>query len=277
MTQIIRLVSINIWDLPIHIPFGDRHRRRRHLLKQLPQLNADLVFVQEAFRPGFRERLREHMAYSHWAPHPDPSRRVLWMHMDRHGGLMTLSRWPIEQATFQRWCTPPSMRIDERIGGKGCLWTRIATPAGQLLVGNVHMYAGNALRDARARRAQTHELLRRGALDKTTPTLLMGDFNMARDVEIPHRGRTGFDLLDAYGLEEIAGGSTRDLATMAPRKNRYAAFVQRVRHGRRLTQVFLRGLRPGPTPPSICLDNPPVSDHFGLAAELQMNRTPQEE
>lgn len=268
MTQVVRLVSVNIWDLPIHVPYGDRHGRRRHLVEQLPQLAADIVLVQEAFRPEFRERLRERMPYSHWAPDPDSSRRVLWMHMDRHGGLMTFSRWPIEQATFQHWRMPPRMRIDERVGGKGCLWTHIATPAGTLLVGNVHMYAGNFSRDARARRAQTRELLTRGALADTTPALLMGDFNMTRDMEVPHRGRTGFDLLHAEGFEEIAGGYTGDLATMAPHRNRYAAFVQRVRRGRRLTQLFFRGLHPGPTPPRICLDTPPVSDHFGFAAEV---------
>ncbi len=270
MTQVIRLVSVNIWDLPIHVPFGDRHGRRRHLLAQLPQLDADLVLIQEAFRPAFRARLHEQMAYSYWAPDPDTSRRVLWMHMDRHGGLMTFSRWPIERTTFQLWRSPPRMRIDERIGGKGCLWTRIATPAGALLVGHVHMYAGNAARDARARWGQTRELLTRGAIDSTLPTLLMGDFNMARDVETTLRKDTGFDLLDDDGFEEIAGGYTGDLATMAPRRNRYAAFVQRVRRGRRPTQVFFRGLHPGPPPPRICLDDPPVSDHFGLAAELRM-------
>lgn len=269
MTQVIRLVSINIWDLPIHVPFGDRHGRRRHLLDQLPALDADIVFVQEAFRPEFRARLRAHMPHAHCAPDPDPSRRVLWMRMDRHGGLMTFARWPITHATFQPWRTPPRQRIDERIGRKGCLWTRLDTPAGALLVGHVHMYAGVANGDARARRVQTRELLTRGQLDDHTPTLLMGDFNMARDVEVPHEGRTGFDHLDAEGFVEIAGGMTGTLATMAPLRNRYAAFVQRVRRGRRLTQVFLRGVHPGSTPPRICLDDPAVSDHFGLAAELE--------
>ena len=111
------------------------------------------------------------------------------------------------------------------------------------------------------------ELIARGALDTETPTLVVGDFNMALELEQPHRGRTGFDLMREAGFTEIMGGRTGEIATMAPHDNPYAAIIQRNRRNRRLTQVFVRGLE-ATGPPRLCLTDPPVSDHYGLLVEL---------
>lgn len=268
MTDVgVRLVSINIWDLPIHLPGNDRRGRRRRLLDRLPALDADVVLVQEAFRPAFRKRLARAMAGYHVAPDRQAARRIAWVSMDVTGGLMTFSRWPVANSDFHAWRTPVRMRLDERIGRKGAMWTRIDTPAGPLTVVNVHLYAGNGRGDARGRTTQVRELLARRAL--AGPTVLAGDFNMARELE-EDWGGGGFDLLFRDGFREIADGWTGSLATMAPHGNRYAAMIQRVRRDRRLTQVFLRELEPGVPAPSRCLHDPPVSDHYGLLVGLSL-------
>jgi len=60
--------------------------------------------------------------------------------------------------------------------------------------------------------------------------------------------------------------------TMHPGRNPYARPPWQHRRVCRLEQVFYRGagLVPGPGPPALCLNDPPVSDHFGLAVTLTL-------
>jgi endonuclease/exonuclease/phosphatase family metal-dependent hydrolase len=138
----IRLVSINIWDLPIRLPRTQRGSRHRQLLQRLPTLDADIILIQEAFRPRLRRAILHALPQLHPDPFAREGRWMMFLRMDRSGGLFTLSRWPLTATRYQPARRFRHMRPDERIGSKGCLWTRIATPAGELLVGNVHLYAG---------------------------------------------------------------------------------------------------------------------------------------
>ncbi len=266
--MIVRLVSLNIWDLPISLPGNQRKRRLSHLLDGLPAIDADIVLFQEAFRPDFKSRLATALPGFHADALAPQRRRSYWIELDGSGGLLTLSHWPITTSVFRASRTTPGMRLDERIGRKGCLWTAITTPAGPIVVGNVHLYAGNAPRDARVRAVQVRQILNAPQLRMPGPIVLAGDFNMAVEFERRTGGRTGFDLLAAAGFHEIAGGKTGTLFTMSPRHNRYAGRIQRFRHDRRLTQVFFRGMRPGPESPRLCFLDPPVSDHYGLRVAL---------
>jgi hypothetical protein len=54
---------------------------------------------------------------------------------------------------------------------------------------------------------------------------------------------------------------------MTARRNRYARIATRNPFDRRLTQVFLRGLT-AVGAPRVCLNEPPVSDHYGLEVTL---------
>lgn len=270
----ITLVSINIWDLPpLPLPFHDRKRRRARLLEGLPPLAADIVAVQEAFRPRFKARLARTMPNMHVAGDPESERRSLIYRFDTSGGLLTLSRWPIAASRFQPSEAFRAMRRDERIGRKGSLWSTVDTPAGRLMVVNAHLYAGTGPGDSRIRAEQVRQLLGERELDSDQPAVLLGDFNMALEYERTDRGPTGFDLLADAGFSEIAHGKTGRLATMSPPTNPYAGKIQRFRHRRRLTQVFYRGptIRSDGKPPQLCLDDPPVSDHYGLRAVLRMD------
>jgi endonuclease/exonuclease/phosphatase family metal-dependent hydrolase len=192
--------------------------------------------------------------------------------MDATGGLLTLSRWPIVSQRHQPARRFRSFRLDEWIGRKGCLWTRVRTPAGDVMVGNVHMYAGNSPLDARIRAIQARDILRQGELRHGLPVLLAGDFNWDLDFEHSERGPTGHTILLEAGFREIADGRSAGLMTMDPKTNRYARYVPWHRPPRRLTHVFFRGERlgPGPEPPTLCLNDPPVSDHLGLRVTLAL-------
>ena len=266
----IRLVSINVWDLPLPLPRFERRTRRRRLLHQLPMLDADVILVQEAFVPGFRHELRAALPTYHVDALVASRRRPLLLRMDGAGGLMVFSRWPVGRTVFEPSRPFRFMKPDERVGRKGCLWTELATPAGGLVVGNVHLYAGNRRSDARARSRQTRQIVEQHPFEPAAPTVLAGDFNMAREVEDTGGPPTGIDIMEEAGYKEVAGARSDGIATKAPSVNRYARISPWPQTDRRLTQVFLRGpgLAPGPEPPRLCLDAEPVSDHFGLMVTL---------
>ena len=268
----IRLVSINIWDLPVALPRTQRSARRHRLLEGLPRLDADLLLFQEAFRPRMRRAILHVLPALHADARARARRWFLLLPMDGAGGLLTLSRWPILSTRYQPARRFRRMKPDERIGRKGCLWTRIATPAGELLVGNVHLYAGNTPVDAHVRSIQARDLLAHGDSRPDAPTVLAGDWNWDLEFEHSERGPTGHAELAQAGFREVAGGRSDGIATMDPRHNAFARYAPWHRPARRLTHVFCRGpgIGPGPEPPSLCLHDPPVSDHFGLRVTLTM-------
>lgn len=271
---IIRVVSINIWDLPIRLPRTQRGTRHRRLLAALPKLDADLLLIQEAFRPRLRRRLLQTLP----GLYPDAlARAARWfafLHMDAAGGLLTLSRWPIRSTVHQPARRFHRMKPDERIGWKGCLWTSVATPAGDLMVGNVHLYAGNTPLDAHVRAIQTRDILEHGQSRPEVPTVMAGDWNWDLEFEHSEQGPTGYVELLQAGFHEVADGRSEGIATMDPRRNRFARYVPWHRPARRLTHVFYRGpgIHAGPERPSLCLHEPPVSDHYGLRVTLSVDR-----
>src|SRR5204863_1837921 len=122
ITVLIRLLSINIWDLPVPLPGFARSRRRRDLLAHLPSADADLVLIQEAFLPAFKVQLASVLA-GHTPDHYfERRRRHLLLPMDGSGGLATFSRLDLVSSTYFPFRFWRGMKPDERAGRKGCLW-----------------------------------------------------------------------------------------------------------------------------------------------------------
>lgn len=270
MATTIRLLSLNIWDLPVTLPGTERRKRLPSLLDRLPGERADIILFQEAFRPAFRREVLARLPGFHADPFLDARRWVGPLPMDTSGGLATYSRWPITHSEYVPARYVAGMKPDEQIGRKGWLWTTIATPAGPLHVANVHLYAGNSPRDARMRSIQTRHLIRTLKVD--APAILGGDFNMSVGHEHPAKGPTGFELCKAAGLREVADSRTEGLATMSAVKNKWARYAPWHKPDRRLTQIYLHGPLTVVTPPRLCLHQPPVSDHFGLVVDLTVGR-----
>ena len=263
----IRLLSLNIWDLPVTLPFTDRTHRLNDLLERLPAMNADIVLLQEVFRPAYSRQVAARLSGFHVDGYHAQRRRLGPLIMDAAGGLATFSRWPITHSAFIPAHRVAGMKPDEKIGRKGWMWTTLATPDGPVHLANVHLYAGTSPRDARVRTIQVRHMLR--TVPAPGPIVIAGDFNMSVGYEFPAKGPTGFDLLDSAGFREVADGVTDGIATMSTARNMWARYVPWHRPDRRLTQVFLRGPLTVATPPALCLDEPPVSDHFGLVVEIE--------
>ena len=154
---------------------------------------------------------------------------------------------------------------------KAALSYLLGSLVGSLLIGNVHLYAGCSPAHARARAMQTRHLLRQLDTLPRLPTVIAGDFNMTIEYERTNDGPTGFDLMKEAGFTEIAAGETGQIATMSRENNRFARYTPLRKPERRLTQVFYRGegIRLAGSP-TICLNDPPVSDHFGLSTTLEL-------
>jgi endonuclease/exonuclease/phosphatase family metal-dependent hydrolase len=267
----VKLLSLNIWDLPIPLPGVNHRRRRLEILKRVPPLGADVVLIQEAFRPAFKLALRRALPDYYGDHYLAGSRRRWGVKWDTSGGLLTLSRWPVLRSRYLPAYTVPGMRWDERLGSKGCLLTLLSTPAGHLWVGNVHLHAGTGENARRARVLQVRHLLQALPPPGRERLVLGGDFNMDPATERLEEP-TGWDLLLAAGFREVAGGLGGSLATVVQRRNRYARYWPGRHPDRRLTHFFYwgKGIRPMPGSACVCLDDPPVSDHFGLMAHIEL-------
>lgn len=267
---VIRLVSANIWDLPIRLPVMRTRTRLRRLFAGLVRLDPDILILQEAFRPRIRRRLLRLLPHLHPDARARSRRWVGPIPMDGAGGLLTLSRWPIRSTHYQRARRIRGGKPDERIGRKGCLWTTIATPAGDLLLGNVHLYAGNTPVAAHIRTIQARHVLWRGQSRPDAPCVLAGDWNWDLEFEHSERGPTGIAEMADAGFREVADNSGEGIATMDSRRNPFARYVPWHRPPRRLSYVYYRGpgIDRGPEPPALCLHEEPVSDHYGLRVTL---------
>ena len=266
----ITALALNIWDLPVPVPGGKRRLRYERLLAALPTTGADLILLQEAFRPSFRRALVAAMADYHVDAFAASRRRWGPLLLDAAGGLLTFSRWPLVCSEYEPGFRVRGMKPDERIGRKGILWTTVQTPSGPLTLGNVHLYAGSKPMDARIRTAEAHRIVRSPQAANGGPVLLAGDFNIAREFEQPDRGPSAFDVLEGAGFREVADGRTGTLATKDPTRNRWARYVPWHASPRRLTQFFWRGAALRPVgEPRLMFDDPPVSDHFGLLTSFE--------
>ena len=121
----LRIGSLNVWGIPE--PFAeDVLPRMRAITAEFSALDLDVLLLQEVWSPAAREilvagGLRAGFDH-HFASTAPPG-----------GGLLLLSRDPIEEPRFQRFAFRGDLeRVDraEYLGGKGLLTARIETPSG---------------------------------------------------------------------------------------------------------------------------------------------------
>jgi len=270
----LRVLSLNIWALPVPLPFEERRRRMDRLAERLPSLDADIIALQEAFHPGDRDRLERVMASRGYHATACRTRRILGIvPMDATGGLLVLSRFPVHRQAFVAWDGAKMVKLDERLAGKGALRCRLAGPAGAVDCVDIHLYAGRSDRHTAVRLRQ----LAAAPLDEEPGallTLLAGDLNasIGNGTRPPSAEET---LLHDRGFTDAWG--TERPVTYAISRNRYA----RLRYSRpegdhRLDFVLFRaapGVEVVVRRAEVVFDAPDdlVSDHYGLMVDLDVH------
>src|SRR5262249_44519178 len=132
----LRLGTFNVWGLPQ--PFA-RHveQRIRKLAARLPDLDLDVLLVQEAWTARVREILIDagpRAGFHVSTRNPNAS----------GGGLLILSRLPIQARRFERYVfrgDPERVLDGEYLGAKGFLVARLESADGPISVVNTHLLA----------------------------------------------------------------------------------------------------------------------------------------
>ena len=268
----IRLFGAALYaDVP-HVP-----ARAAHLAAALRQVDADIALLQELVPQRIKKKLAAELRdpYPHCAGIGEDSRFY-------GTGLLILSRHPIEDAS----CTSFARQTLEEglFGPRGMLGCTVETPdMGRVRVVNLHVTAGGAYRKKRRkgapdlRGAQIAEAIAAASAPFDGTAVLAGDFNVdPAAAPALHRRLRGAGFADAAAGSSAPG---KPQGTWDPENplNRGRAFgaARRVDHifvrpggGRRATIADVRVVLDEPVVPLPGGGALPLSDHYGLLAEL---------
>ncbi|NIR43877.1 MAG: hypothetical protein GWN99_07865 [Gemmatimonadetes bacterium] len=283
----LRIVTFNAWALPVSIPTQDKRRRLRRLSDALASLDADIIVLQEMFDVRARRRLLGQLCPPYdTTPDARRWRRILGlMPIDATGGLLVLSRLPIEDARFIPHPADLGTKPDERLGRKGAMIVRVETALGPLTVLAIHLYAGTKPKDSLVRLAQLEPLLRTLESETDgTPVILAGDINTSPTMAYPAPPGPENPLTPEYAAL-IDAGFTDPLppnptpasrsATWVPSRNRYAALpYQETKTDERYDYVLVRPdsareWRVKETETVLDGTGAYLSDHVGVMVELE--------
>lgn len=290
------------WGLWIFEPAPWVEERLRALPGVLSSLDADVIILQETYRPAHKAwiagQLREIYPYSAYSPrHP-----LLRLVPD---SFLVLSKYPVRDAAFVRF---RAARWDEfLLDSKGYMRFDLpGTPCGDLRVASVHTTAGLATHPENPKvdrvRALQLEQVARDLAQAPSPwrTLIAGDINcgpgvaeggvpvpdlpLAGGIVVPSQERVSMNnyrLLQEWGYRDVhATLGLPDEATWTPTGNplnqgTHAAWgccAQRI-DGVWVRPEELKPLRGGVFLREPCVEVPggqqvPISDHFGVWVEL---------
>ena len=268
----IRLFGAALYEDVPHVP-----ARAAHLSEALRGVGADIVLLQELVPQRVKVKLAAELRdlYPHCAGVAEDSRFY-------GTGLLTLARHPMEDAS----CTPFGQQTLEEglFGPRGMLACAVRTPdLGSVRVINLHATAGGAYRRKRRlgaadrRSAQVVEAIEAAGAAFDDTVVLAGDFNCD-----PAANSMTERLLRDGGLADVAADlpdDARPRGTWDPvnplNRGRAAGPARRVDHifvrpggGRRMAVNGVRIVLDEPVVPLPDGEPLPLSDHYGLLAEL---------
>jgi len=268
----IRLFGAALYEDVPHVP-----ARAAHLAPALRDVGADIVLLQELVPQRVKVRLAAELRdlYRHSAGIAEDSRFY-------GTGLLTLSRHPVADAS----CTSFAQQTLEEglFGPRGMLACTVDTPdLGRVPVVNLHATAGGAYRRKRRRgapdrrSAQIAQAIGTAGAAFEGTVVLAGDFNCD-----PAADPTTDGLLQAAGFADAAANLPDDVrpqGTWDPanplNRGRAAGSARRVDHiyvrpgdDPEITVTAVRTLLDEPVVPRPDGEPLPLSDHYGLLAEL---------
>ena len=254
--------------------------RAAHLAPALRREDADIVLLQELVPQRVKVRLAAELRdlYPHRAGIAEDSRFY-------GTGLLTLSRHPMTDAS----CTSFVQQTPEEglFGPRGMLACTAVTPGfGRVRVINLHATAGGAYRRKRRqgaadrRGAQISQAIEAAKAPFDGTVVLAGDFNCDPGADA-ETGR----LLSGASLADVAAGladDARPQGTWDPanplNRSRASGSARRVDHifvrpgeGYGVAVQAARTVLDEPVVPRPDREPLPVSDHYGLLAELTVS------
>ena len=280
----LRLVTFNVWALPVALPGMARRSRLPRIPSAIAELSPTLVALQEAFDVDFRPFAVQYLgdAYQIGDGALCQKRTLGLLRTDCNGGLLTLSRFAVQSERAYSHEKHEGMKLDERFGSKGFLITTLSTALGPVHVINIHLYAGrnDADDEMRLRQLQRLEEVIEDERLHDRPIFLMGDLNsvhpgIARADERYAASEAYRFLTESLGFVETAYVLTDRDHTYDPETNGYADLWYNGVEGRqKLDYVLYRlpsGFQMRVLHHRVVLDDEPLlSDHYGFLVDLEL-------
>ena len=270
----LRIVSLNAWALPN--PLGESVSERiRAIGVELPRVAPDVIAFQEVWTASARRSLARSGR--------DAGLSHAWCADDAlgAGGLLLLSRWPLENARLQRFSLPqlpPRPDHADYYVSKGFIDVRLATPAGPLRLLTTHLqarYGRHVRHEYRSVRVGQVIELATALARAREPVVLLGDLNF-QETDDEYRVLTGLtQLRDAaveVGWREPTVDSSNPFRSASTRHKRIDYVF--VRDGDR-SGLRVQAARNG-FDQLLEIDGRPAtfSNHSGLIAELELHDAP---
>ena len=278
----LNLLTLNFWLTPINLPSSNTDKRVDAFIDNLTSKNYSIICLQEVFKPELKKRLIENFENDFFV-HKDTcsERAFLFIKKDCHGGLLTFSKYPINNETFYKFPEFSKFKLDERIAQKGFLITEIETPIGKILIINIHLCAGRTYNSALTRLKQIKFFLKilENFHFKNKPVLLMGDFNI-RHPKLTKSDKGSPDielyniLTDSLGFNEATNTDTEINFTYDIMENSYANMWYNRFEGRQIFDyIFYRTpFKTNLLKYEIVFKKPTlVSDHFGVSVIIRID------
>ena len=175
----LKLVTFNIWGLPVIVDNDPRAARMRAVGQALAALEPDIVALQESFRKKDRTVVARELESAGLVHHHYYRSALVG------SGLSVFSRYPIAEAFFHRYTEGGKAHKiwhGDWWAGKGVSVARIELPDGGFVdLFNTHVHAGygaDEYEDVQA--SQVNELVDfvQRAATQTSPAFLLGDMNV---------------------------------------------------------------------------------------------------
>ena len=264
----LRLGTFNVWGLPA--PFA-RHVEQRidKVAARLPDLDLDVLLIQEAWLTGLREKLMRAAKDAGFQVSGGRGEAA-------SGGLLVLSRLPIRETRFERFNfrgDPEEILEGEYLAGKGFLVATLDGPDGPVRIVNTHTLAhyhrSQPSLDSAVRVVQILQLVR-AVRELEGLVVIGGDFNC-------QRGDPEYGVFTGLtGAVEVGERGTQ-LATIT-RRNLYKK--HRSAGDQRIDFLFVRAAPDvwSAEQTRLLFDDPvrikgrerSLSDHFGFASVLEL-------
>jgi endonuclease/exonuclease/phosphatase family metal-dependent hydrolase len=129
----LKVLTFNVWGI---IGARERNLRMEAIGRKVAALDPDVIAIEEAFEGKHRKILLKSLENNGC----DTSNRRYFRNV-YGSGLLFISRFPIEEAVFEKYRVIGGARDIEWLGGKGIAWFRLKTPWGPLDFFHTHAIA----------------------------------------------------------------------------------------------------------------------------------------
>lgn len=258
--------TLNSWLVP-YIQSRNVKKRASGIVSTVASLDPDIVLLQEVFNVPYRKYFSENLPAYYYPKDMFKERRLFWIipFLDASGGLVTLSKYPIEDYSFHPF-EARGPRVGERVCRKGYTKARVGWCEEHILVVNTHLYAG--VEKNKVRKEQLAQLLA-DVKEAVYPVILGGDFNVSNSGgEKPEE----FYMLEEAGFIDSLVGPEEQFNTYCSSNSYTGGDLGGLTQDSRLDYVFFRSNsnRIEPTESALIGVAEPLSDHYGYLAKLEI-------